>query len=302
MREKSRADARESVRRPHSRRRDARTTDADSPHLQSKYADTYRPSSVVETESSEKTAGSVAKEPLHPSGELTAQESQSAEPKLSDNGSRCAPGSQVDDVGGRSRSRSIKFESSPGATHDNQGASNAVHIQRPGSPPSLNSRQTRNASERVRHPLVSFSGVGATVSSNLRPRAASCASSSRTQATLTQHPLAVQSPSSNGVQPEPVRKSAAGFFMRNSSVYGLSIEQRQHLGGCEYSAILLLSFVVPLYWTLFQLLGAVALGAWIQNHRPGVARANGINPFWVGVSSFVYQLCDVWFLSNPSKL
>ena len=74
----------------------------------------------------------------------------------------------------------------------------------------------------------------------------------------------------------------AGTVARNSQFSHLTEAEREQLGGVEYRAIELLSWVVPLYFFLFQLLGAIGLGAWVARNRPSTARNNGLNPWWVG--------------------
>jgi hypothetical protein len=49
---------------------------------------------------------------------------------------------------------------------------------------------------------------------------------------------------------------------RNARFFGLSKEERKHLGGVEYRAIELLAWVVPAYFILWQLLGCLGLGAY----------------------------------------
>ena len=66
-----------------------------------------------------------------------------------------------------------------------------------------------------------------------------------------------------------------GFLSRNSQFHHLSERERRALGGMEYDALCVLNWVVPLYFVLFQLLGAVALGAWIQVNHPELALTNG---------------------------
>jgi len=66
---------------------------------------------------------------------------------------------------------------------------------------------------------------------------------------------------------------------RNAQFYGLSREEREHLGGVEYRAITLLGWVVPLYFVLWQLLGCIGLGAYMKMNKEEVIRANGINPW-----------------------
>ncbi|KAK4236468.1 cation transport protein-domain-containing protein [Achaetomium macrosporum] len=70
---------------------------------------------------------------------------------------------------------------------------------------------------------------------------------------------------------------------RNAQFHGLTIEERERLGGCEYRALRVLSVIVPLYFVLWQLLGCLALGAWINNSQPGPPLRNGINPWWLGI-------------------
>ncbi|KHN93993.1 Cation transporter [Metarhizium album ARSEF 1941] len=51
----------------------------------------------------------------------------------------------------------------------------------------------------------------------------------------------------------------------------------------EHKALQMLSLVVPLYFTLWQVLGCLGLGAWIATNQPGPALENGINPWWLGI-------------------
>ncbi|KAI1264873.1 TrkH-domain-containing protein [Xylariaceae sp. FL1019] len=70
---------------------------------------------------------------------------------------------------------------------------------------------------------------------------------------------------------------------RNAQFHGLTIEERDKLGGTEYRALRLLSIVVPLYFVLWQLLGSIALGAWIAINQPSPALDNAISPWWNGI-------------------
>lgn len=82
---------------------------------------------------------------------------------------------------------------------------------------------------------------------------------------------------------------AMGHFLakraggRNAQFHGLTSEERDRLGGCEYQALRVLSVVVPLYFVLWQLLGCLALGAWINNNMPEPPLKNGIKPWWLGI-------------------
>lgn len=73
-----------------------------------------------------------------------------------------------------------------------------------------------------------------------------------------------------------------GFISRNSQFHGLTVSDREKLGGVEYKAISFLSVVVPLYFLLFNILGALGIGAWVTAYRPSVARVDGLHPFWTG--------------------
>ncbi|ORY15670.1 cation transport protein-domain-containing protein [Clohesyomyces aquaticus] len=74
----------------------------------------------------------------------------------------------------------------------------------------------------------------------------------------------------------------SGYVSRNSQFHHLSEEEREQLGGCEYRAIQLLSWLVPVYFVLWQLLGCLGIGAYVNNNKASVARKNGMNPWWVG--------------------
>jgi Cation transport protein len=75
-----------------------------------------------------------------------------------------------------------------------------------------------------------------------------------------------------------LRKEVIG---RNSEFHGLTHQEREQIGGVEYSAIQLLSWVVPIYFVLWQLLGCLAVGAWMNNYASDITGANGINAWWV---------------------
>ena len=77
-------------------------------------------------------------------------------------------------------------------------------------------------------------------------------------------------------------KTLNGYIGRNSQFHNLSEAERRKLGGIEYDAICLLSWLVPTYFVLLQLLGALGVGAWLTVNNPSVTRTNGLNPFWTG--------------------
>lgn len=77
-------------------------------------------------------------------------------------------------------------------------------------------------------------------------------------------------------------ESMEGWISRNSQFHGLTDRERAKLGGYEYRAVKLLSWLVPGYFVLWQLLGCLGCAAWVALNRPDSARSNGLNPWWVG--------------------
>ncbi|KAI9724663.1 MAG: hypothetical protein M1828_003532 [Chrysothrix sp. TS-e1954] len=142
----------------------------------------------------------------------------------------------------------------------------------------------REVPDSLRKPYLSFSGVGATANSTLRVRSTS--SAQRHSHPTGIHPVSRAPPL--GKRPTDTWfKSAAGYFTYNSQVHGLTLDERAELGGCEYSAVLFLSFLVPIYFFIWQILGAIALGARVNNNRPGIAHSFGVNPWWAGAFTAV---------------
>jgi hypothetical protein len=70
---------------------------------------------------------------------------------------------------------------------------------------------------------------------------------------------------------------------RNGQFYDLSSVEREHLGGCEYRALKVLSAIVPLYSASWQLFGAIALASYIATRAPEVPLEDGENPWWTGI-------------------
>ncbi|KAF2150785.1 TrkH-domain-containing protein [Myriangium duriaei CBS 260.36] len=66
-----------------------------------------------------------------------------------------------------------------------------------------------------------------------------------------------------------------------------SEDVRDRLGGVEYRAVCLLSWLVPLYFISWQVISCIGLGAYVAMHRADTARQNGMNPFWVGAFNAV---------------
>jgi hypothetical protein len=89
--------------------------------------------------------------------------------------------------------------------------------------------------------------------------------------------------------------TADGWTSRNSQFHGLTERERERLGGYEYRAVTLLSWLVPAYYILFQLLGCLGCAAWVAHNRPSTALRNGLDPWWLGafnaVSAFSESAC-----------
>jgi potassium uptake Trk family protein len=70
---------------------------------------------------------------------------------------------------------------------------------------------------------------------------------------------------------------------RNGQFFNLSSEQREYLGGVEYRALKFLSMFVPVYFILWQLFGAIALGAYMSVWETEACAVNAQNPWWAGI-------------------
>lgn len=82
-------------------------------------------------------------------------------------------------------------------------------------------------------------------------------------------------------------ESMEGWISRNSQFHGLTDRERERLGGYEYRAVKLLSWLVPAYFVLWQLLGCLGCAAWVATNRPESSRSNGLSPWWVGAFNAV---------------
>ncbi|KAL8842608.1 MAG: hypothetical protein Q9176_002565 [Flavoplaca citrina] len=76
--------------------------------------------------------------------------------------------------------------------------------------------------------------------------------------------------------------SIPGMVGRNSHFSGLSLDDRERLGGVEYRALEILVILVPLYYFSWQILAAIGMGAWVANNARDITEGNGLNPWWVG--------------------
>jgi len=85
----------------------------------------------------------------------------------------------------------------------------------------------------------------------------------------------------------PLSRSSNTASSSIASSIDLTNAEREELGGDEYKAVRLLSWLVPLYLVLWQLLSSISCGWWVAAHRAYLTRANGIGPWWTGVFNAV---------------
>lgn len=95
---------------------------------------------------------------------------------------------------------------------------------------------------------------------------------------------------------------------RNGQFFNLSSDQREYLGGVEYRALKFLSMFVPAYFVLWQLFGAIALGAYMSVWEKEAHAVNAQNPFWGGsflaisaYSNAGFTLLDAGFIPFQSS-
>ncbi|KAJ2978189.1 hypothetical protein NUW58_g7571 [Xylaria curta] len=106
------------------------------------------------------------------------------------------------------------------------------------------------------------------------------------QGAMQRHPSNIDSSAptlTTGMTPEGGHYQGTHKVGRNAQFHGLSSDEREKLGGTEYRALRLLSVIVPIYFVSWQVLGSVALGAWIANNQPQPALDNAISPWWNGI-------------------
>jgi len=72
---------------------------------------------------------------------------------------------------------------------------------------------------------------------------------------------------------------SSGFIGRNSQFAGLSLAERERLGGVEYRAVSILAVLVPAYFILWQLFGCIGLGAYVAYNRSAATDLNAENPW-----------------------
>jgi hypothetical protein len=145
-----------------------------------------------------------------------------------------------------------------------------------------------NMSRKRRGSLISFTGVGASpLKQSFHRPGQAVLSHNRTTSeyslgTTTGTRLSLH-------QRNPIAREILG---RNSQFHGLTLEEREQLGGVEYRAITLLSWVVPVYFVLWQFLASLGLGAWMAHYANDITQANAINPWFVSITVYIKIFTD----------
>ncbi|KAJ4288971.1 Sodium transporter hkt1 [Kalmusia sp. IMI 367209] len=120
--------------------------------------------------------------------------------------------------------------------------------------------------------------------------------------------LAGESKNFDGFNVQTFMKEQKRSIGRNGQFFNLTSDQREYLGGVEYRALKFLSVFVLLYFILWQLIGAIALGAWMSVYEKEAAAVNSQNPWWAGIflaisaySNAGFTLLDAGFLPFQSS-
>lgn len=82
-------------------------------------------------------------------------------------------------------------------------------------------------------------------------------------------------------------ESTLPYVARDSNSPRLTEADKLRLSEKEYEAVSFLAWIVPIYFIVWQLIGALALGAYVNHYYPNKARENGLAPWWVGAFNAV---------------
>ena len=194
------------------------------------------------------------------------------------NGISSVTGERLDDESENLSPISPQLSRTPGITFRDDTRFTPSHPAATG-----NDTQAPQPIRRQHSGLFSMNGVGARPTVSLR---------TNTSLSLSSYPsLQRQAPVDKITEAKKdISKyldTAAGWIARNSQFHGLTEEERDLLGGCEYRAVSLLAWLIPVYFVLWQLIGAIGCGAWVALNTPELASANGLNPWWVGAFNAV---------------
>jgi Trk-type K+ transport system membrane component len=120
--------------------------------------------------------------------------------------------------------------------------------------------------------------------------------------------LAAESTLADGFNVQSFVKEQKRNIGRNGQFFDLSSDQREYLGGVEYRALKFLSMFVLSYFILWQLFGAIALGAYMSIYEKEASAVNAQNPWWTGIflaisaySNAGFTLLDAGFIPFQSS-
>ncbi|KAL7935959.1 cation transport domain-containing protein [Trichoderma chlorosporum] len=91
---------------------------------------------------------------------------------------------------------------------------------------------------------------------------------------------------------------------RNSNFLGLTLEQREELGGIEYRALRTLALVLIFYFFIFHVLGVICLLPYIlhNQHYGNVLEADSIGKVWWAFWTSNMAFMDVGFTLTPDSM
>jgi Trk-type K+ transport system membrane component len=91
---------------------------------------------------------------------------------------------------------------------------------------------------------------------------------------------------------------------RNSAFPGLTLEQREELGGIEYRSLRTLALVLVCYFWGFWLFGVACLMPWIKNsdYYTKIVENAGISPTWWGFFTSNSAFMDLGFTLTPDSM
>lgn len=133
--------------------------------------------------------------------------------------------------------------------------------------------------ERQHGRLLAMQGVGARHDINNHPLRTPPPRYPNEPPRENEHEAAEESTTRHGFLPY-------GLMGRNSQFAGLTLAERERLGGVEYRAVTILAFLVPAYFVLWQAFGCIGLGAYVAYNRKSATVVNAENPWWVKLDFF----------------
>lgn len=121
-------------------------------------------------------------------------------------------------------------------------------------------------------------------------------------------PQTAESKSSVGFNVQTFLNEQKRNVGRNGQFFNLSSDEREYLGGVEYRSLKFLSVFVILYFLLWQLFGAITLGAYMLKYEKEACAINDQNCFWAGIflaisaySNAGFTLLDAGFIPFQSS-